>query len=42
MPHPEGYLLRAFRHMPRKARSGIYAGKQVDVGTRVSREYEVK
>lgn len=42
MPHPEDYLLRAYRNMPRKARNGIYAGKQVDVANRVSTEYEVR
>lgn len=42
MPHPQGYLLRAIRHIPAKARSGLYAGKQVGVANRVSSEYEVR
>eukprot|EP00878_Enallax_costatus_P011892 GHUV01012416.1.p1 GENE.GHUV01012416.1~~GHUV01012416.1.p1 ORF type:complete len:172 (+),score=57.93 GHUV01012416.1:728-1243(+) len=42
MPHPVGYLLRAVAGIPRKARQSLYAGKQVDVVHRVSRDYEVK
>jgi hypothetical protein len=42
MPKPEGYVLRAFRNLPQKARTGIYGGKRVDVANKVSNEYEVR
>eukprot|EP00775_Hariotina_reticulata_P008006 gene8006-8204_t len=43
MPHPLGYLLRGVKnHMPAKARTGLYAGKTVDIVNRVSTEYEVR
>lgn len=42
MPKPEGYVLRAFRNIPQKARTGIYGSKRVDVANRVSSDYEVR
>jgi hypothetical protein len=42
MPHPQGYLLRAVRNLPAKARSGLYAGRHANVVNRVSKEYEVR